>query len=209
MMFERVGKYHRQLMAIHIKEKQIKQGGKMKRILVISILILAIPIMVSETFAQPVQGKKFEFSTSASFWSTKYKEAEESSTAFNVSLRFGHFIFKGLEIEPELVLTIPDESEDTGYFFLGNLAYNFKASEKVIAFLLAGAGYGNGLRIFSWVMDVDTGIIALNFGAGIKYLISESAALRIEYRFTKYSAKEEDWLDRTDNNVLLGLSVFF
>ena len=190
----------------------------MKRFLVISILILAIPIIVSETFAQPVQGKRFEFSTSASFLSMKYKEARESNTVFNLSLRLGYFIFKGLEIEPELILTIPDESENTGYFFMGNLAYNFKTSEKMIAFLLAGVGYGNGLRILSSVMDADTGITALNYGAGIKYLISETAALRIEYRFTKYSGAKTHtyyyatWTeeyDRTDNSVLLGLSVFF
>jgi opacity protein-like surface antigen len=190
----------------------------MKRIFVIPILILVIPVIVSETFAQPFQGKRYEFSTSASFLSTKYKGAEESNTVFNLSLRLGYFIFKGLEIEPELVLTIPDESENTGYFFMGNLAYNFKTSEKMAAFILAGAGYGNGLRIFSWVMDGDTGVTALNFGAGIKYLISESAALRIEYRLTKYSGEKThtgyyaNWsevFDRTDNSVLLGLSVFF
>lgn len=85
---------------------------------------------------------------------------------------------------------MPEESEETGYFILVNLAYNFKASEKVIPFVLAGGGYGNGYTAYKLVFDWDIGITALNFGAGIKYLVGDSAALRIEYRFTKYSGEK-------------------
>ena len=168
--------------------------------------------------AQVVKDKKIELSTSASYWSIKYKDADDSASAFNLALRFGYYLFKGLQIEPELFLTIPDESEDTGYLFIGNLAYNFRTSEKLILFVLGGAGYGNGQRIFSWIWDLDTGITVLNFGAGMKHLISDSAALRIEYRFSQYSGEktETSWWgtyteehDRTDHNILLGLSVFF
>ncbi len=62
------------------------------------------------------------------------------------------------------------------------------------------------------------GVTAFNFGAGIKYLVGNTAALRIEYRFTKYSGEETktsiwgtwtDKVDRTDNNVFVGLSIFF
>lgn len=180
----------------------------MKRFLGIFIVILFVFIFVEGIFAQPVQGKKFEFSTSASFWNIKYKDEVDSTTMFNLSLRLGLFIYKGFEIEPELFLTIPEDGEDTGCLFLGNLTYNFNVSGKVVPFLLAGVGYGNGLRFFSWVWDIDEGITALNFGGGIKYIIGNSAAIRIEYRFTKYSG-EDDWYDRTDNNAFLGLSIFF
>ena len=53
-------------------------------------------------------------------------------------------------------------------------------------------------------------------------MIGDSAALRMEYRFTKYSGEKTEtvgwgdysWsytekIDRTDNNVLVGISIFF
>jgi opacity protein-like surface antigen len=117
-----------------------------------------------------------------------------------------------------LFLTIPEESDETVYVILANLSYNFKTSENLMLFVLGGAGYGNGSRLFDFVLDNDMGVTVYNFGAGIKYLVGNSAALRIEYRFTKYSGEKTesyswgtwtDKLDRTDNNVLLGVSIFF
>jgi hypothetical protein len=167
--------------------------------------------------AQPLEGKRFEFSTSASMWNVKSGDGE-TETVFNLPIRLGVFIFKGLEFEPELFLTIPEESDETGYVILANLSYNFKTSENLMLFVLGGAGYGNGSRLFDFVLDNDMGVTVYNFGAGIKYLVGNSAALRIEYRFTKYSGEKTesyswvtwtDKLDRTDNNVLLGVSIFF
>lgn len=178
----------------------------MKKSVRIFALILLIFAFFGVTFAQPVKNKKFEFSTSASIWNVKYSGAE-TETVINLPVRLGYFIYKGLEIEPELFLTIP-EDEDLGFLLLGNLAYNFKVTEKLIPFILGGGGYGNSEQSFSLAFDYDTNIIALNFGAGIKYLAGNSAAIRIEYRFTKYSG-EYDWYDRTDNNIFVGLSIFF
>jgi len=189
----------------------------MKRIIRIFIMALLILVFVKGTFAQLVKGKKFEFSTSASMYNVKEKGGE-TDTVINIPLRIGYYIFRGLEIEPEFILTIPEESEDTGYFILVNLAYNFKASEKVIPFVLAGGGYGNGDTAYKLVFERDMGVTALNFGAGIKYLVGDSAALRIEYRFTKYSGEKTkslfggtytDKIDRTDNNIFVGISIFF
>jgi len=189
-----------------------------KIILVVTLFAFVASVGV---FAQPVSGKKFEFSTSASIWNIKYKDAEESTTIINLPIRFGYFIFKGLEIEPEVLITIPDESEDTGYFLSGNLAYNFNASEKAILFILAGVGYGNGVKLASWIWDQDMGVTLINVGAGVKWLVGDTAALRLEYRFSKYSGEKEEtyeywgysWteteeLDRTDHKFFIGLSVF-
>ena len=119
----------------------------------------------------------------------------------------GFFFYKGLEIEPELFLTIP-EGEDLGFLLLASLSYNFKLSDKFIPFILAGGGYGNSEQSFSAAFDYGEDIFAIHFGGGIKYLVGNSAAIRMDYRFTKYLA-EGYWLDRTDNNVFFGLSVFF
>jgi len=164
-----------------------------------------------------MKGKRFEFSTSASMWNVKSNDSE-TETIINLPIRLGFFIYKGLEIEPEIFLTIPEESDETGYFLLANLAYNFKVSDNLILFVLGGGGFGNGVRFFDITWDYDMNVSAINFGTGIKYLVGNTAALRFEYRFTKYSGEETytyswgrwtDELDRTDNNILAGISLFF
>ncbi len=180
----------------------------MKKMLGIFALILFAFISVQGASAQPVEGKRFEFSTSASMWNVKSEWSDETETWINIPLRIGFFVYKGLEIEPELFLTIPtDESEYTGILFLGNISYNFKASKRAIPFILGGFGIGNGPQSFSMAWDWEESITALNFGAGIKYIVGNSAAIRIEYRFTSYSAEGEHF--RTDNNIYLGVSIFF
>jgi hypothetical protein len=188
----------------------------MKRFIGVFIVILFSFISIKGIFAQPIKGKKFEFSTSASMWNIK--DEGETETLINLPIRIGFFIYKGIEIEPELILTIPEDSGETGYIILANVSYNFKASETLIPFILAGAGYGNGPRYFDAVWDFDMGVTVFNFGAGIKYVVGNTAAIRIEYRFTKYSGEEThtnfwgtwtDKLDRTENNVLVGISIFF
>ncbi len=179
----------------------------MKKACGVFILILFLLVSAKTSSAQAVEGKRFEFSTSASMWNVKYRWSTETRTVFNVPVRIGFFLFKGLEIEPEVFLTIPEDSDYTGILFLGNLVYNFKASKKAIPFILGGFGIGNGLQEFSIAEDWGESVTALNFGAGIKFLVGSSAALRIEYRFTKYWEAGE-YL-RTDNNIYVGFSVFF
>ena len=178
----------------------------MKKLFKILTLSLILPSLVHVCFAQPVKNKKFEFSTSASIWNVKF-EGTETETVINLPVRLGYFVYKGLEIEAELFLTIP-EDEDLGFLFLGNFSYNFKVSEKLMPFILGGGGYGNSEQSFSTVFDYGTNIFVINFGAGTKLLINESSAIRIEYRFTKYMADSE-WFDRTDQNLFIGISIFF
>ncbi|NIM57726.1 MAG: outer membrane beta-barrel protein [Candidatus Aminicenantes bacterium] len=180
----------------------------MKRLIGIFIVFLFIFIAVKGTFAQPIQDKKFEFSTSASMWNIKFEWNDEATTIFNVPLRIGFFAYKGIEIEPELLLTIPEDGDGTGIHVLANVSYNLKASDKTILFLLGGYGFGNALPLNKMALDQDERITALNFGGGIKYLVSNSAAIRLEYRYTSYSDEEGDHF-RTDNNFYLGLSIFF
>jgi len=163
--------------------------------------------------AQAGKGKRFEFSTSASIWNVKWT-GEESSTLINVPLRLGVFLFKGLELEPELSLTIPEESEDTGILVLGNISYNFSVSERVLPFVLAGIGYGNAVPALGWAWDVEEKVIPVNFGAGVKAFVGDSAAIRLEYRFTKFYEADQGLFKtegdvRTDHNFFVGISLFF
>ncbi len=180
----------------------------MKKILGISIAIFFVIFSVTGAFGQLPNNKRFEFSTSASMLNYKY-EGGDTHTWINIPLRIGFFVYKGLEIEPELFLTMPTEDTDyTGILVMGNISYNFKGSKKLVPFILGGAGIGNGPQAFSSVSDGGRRFTAINFGAGIKCFVGDSAAIRIEYRFIKYS-DEYGYSDRTDNNIYLGVSIFF
>lgn len=185
--------------------------NRYNRIFIISLFAI---LSVKVIFAQPIKGKKFEFSTSASMWHIKEKN-REPETVINLPFRFGYYIFKGLEIEPELFYSIHD-GEESGYLILANLAYNFKISEKDVVFILGGGGFGNSPQYFTVVHDYNMDITAFNFGVGIKHLVSNSAAIRIEYRYTKYTGEFHSLidmtyyeLDRTDSNIYMGISIFF
>ena len=180
----------------------------MKRLIGTFIVFLFIFISVKGTFAQPIQGKKFEFSTSASMWNIKFEWDDEATTIFNLPLRIGFFAYKGLEIEPEVLLTIPEDGDGTGIHVLANVSYNLKVSDKTILFFLGGYGFGNSSPIYRIAFDEDESITALNFGGGIKYLVSNTAAIRLEYRYTSYTDEQGDHF-RTDNNFYLGVSIFF
>jgi hypothetical protein len=189
---------------------------------VTSFVVLGVLVMALSSMAQPALSKKYEFSMAASFWSIKYDEDSASTTILNVPLRFGIFIYKGLELEPEFVLTIPDSIKATAILASLNVAYNFISQGKIVPFVLLGAGYGNGEQTLDFGNDLEMGIFALNAGAGLKILMGDSAAFRVEYRFVRYSGKRtysytyygytESWTEdygRTDHRIFAGLSLFF
>ncbi len=128
-----------------------------------TIVVLAVLLLLGTAAMAavgPVEGKKFEFSTALGFSIQKYTYDDgwkETYTLFQVPLRFGFFLWKGLEFEPELLLAaerykVYDDTgalavsdHETGYILSGNLLYNFKMkSSRMIPFVLAGYGFGNG-----------------------------------------------------------------
>ena len=200
-----------------------------------TILIMAVILILSTVAAAavgPVQGKKFEFSTALGISIQKYTYDggyKETYTIFQMPFRFGFFLWKGLEFEPELLLTSerykyldPDgavvySSHETGYILSGNFLYNFKlkGSPRLIPFALAGFGFGNGDLEGTDVdrYDATAKTSLLNLGAGVKYLFGNIAALRLEYRLRGGHIKYTDEGTYTDkvsyHQLLLGLSLFF
>jgi opacity protein-like surface antigen len=160
--------------------------------------------------AQPA-GKKWEVGGSVSFTSFKFSDSTESTTVFNFPVRVGYYIWKGLEIEPEIMYT-KFEGSDAGYLLSGNAAYNFKVPGSIVPFVLAGVGFGNGFT-FAGVAEGDSQMnaFALQFGAGAKLLVGSSAALRLEYRFTHNHLTETGFPaeNLSSHQFLLGASVFF
>ncbi len=189
----------------------------MKRLCVSLALLLVLGAAFAA--AQPVPGKTFELGTAIALWSYNYTSDEYSNswTVLNVPVRFGWFLWKGLQLEPEAMLTLPigEDEGDAAYFLAGHLVYNFKASPKLVPFIGGGAGFGNGIPFLGWVEgNSDTKTWSINGLAGVKYLVSSAAAIRAEYRFMRYTDKyESEWYSDTAkgniHQVLIGLSIFF
>lgn len=187
-----------------------------------AIAFLAVLLFLGVTFAasQPVPGKKFEFGTSVNFFSVSWDTADGYSgswTIMNVPIRFGWYVWKGLSIEPEVIMTIPlseDKGGDMAYFAGINLAYNFKTKGKLVPFIGGSAGIGNGIPYMGWV-EGGSGEEVTAFGglAGVKYLLGNIAAIRAEYRLLSYSWKDDfdPIYDETGtiHQILVGLSIFF
>jgi hypothetical protein len=182
-------------------------------------VFLAALLLLGATFAaaQPVPGKKFEFGTSLALYSYNYESEmwSDSWTVLNVPIRFGWFIWKGLQIEPEVVWTIPlsDSKGDSSYFLQAHLAYNFKAGKRLVPFAGGTIGYGNGIPYMGWVSGGGGKVTGYGGLAGVKYLLGNIAAIRAEYRLLFYDWNDEDdpIYDETGtiHQFFVGLSIFF
>jgi opacity protein-like surface antigen len=179
------------------------------------MVFLGIMLFLGGMFAAggPVNGKKFELGTAVSFWLTS--DEGESYGYLNIPIRFGWFAWKGFELEPEVILTFPlgDLGGDTSYLLLGHVTYNFQTSGKLVPFIGGGAGFGNGVPIFGIVEgNSDVSTFAFDGLAGIKFLLSDFAAIRAEYRISRFSMKYSGFEERykeTIHQAFVGLSVFF
>lgn len=199
-------------------------------------VFLAALLLLSAAAAaagDPVEGKKFEFSTGFAFSVQKYNYdggGTETDTYFMVPFRLGYYIWKGLEFEPELLLTsehykytepgYSTTGSSTGWILSGNFLYNFKLnnSPQWIPFILAGYGFGNGelegTDVDNYYNGASPKTSLLNLGVGLKYMFGNIAALRFEYRFRggtiKYTVEGTGFSDKVYfHTVLLGLCLFF
>ena len=173
-----------------------------------ALLFLGATLVMS----QPVPGKKFELSTAISFTSFKISGDSNSESILILPVRFGYYIWKGLEIEPELALSKFSPGGHVDFNLSGNLAYNFKTSGEFVPFLLAGAGFGNGYAAGP-VVSSGTDITAtlLNFGGGVKYVLGKMAAIRAEYRYTHNRLEKGSSLIQNLNlhQFFVGIAIFF
>jgi len=180
-----------------------------KRRVVGAVLGLGCLVALSAQLpAQAANGKRFEFSTSISIWEALAGWAFDLLQAnIDVPTRFGFYVYKGLEFEPELFLTFPAQTGEIGILAFGNVAYNWPLSREARFFVLGGVGIANGAQVYSSAVDRQNGVLALDLGAGVKRMIAKSMAARLEYRFISYSVPaSRNWNDHT---FLAGISIFF
>jgi opacity protein-like surface antigen len=74
----------------------------------------------------------------------------------------------------------------------GNISYNFISKGKTVPFLLAGYGLANTVPLFNIpLIRTDFTVGVLNLGFGIKSFLKDDIAIRVEYRFQKFSGQKE------------------
>lgn len=171
----------------------------MKRIVFFVLIILLANISNAQ-----INERRVEISGSLTFgsFSTSYKSNTFSTEAdgrvyLNTSLKIGYFLVKGFEIEPE-IYTYFAEKNKPSFLFNGNLAYNHRIEEtNFYPFILIGYGVGNSLPLITTInaymrTSNEFNVGCLNAGTGIKYFISKNVGIRVEYRYQKYSDKNEE-----------------
>ncbi|MFA6598135.1 MAG: outer membrane beta-barrel protein [Ignavibacteriaceae bacterium] len=169
-------------------------------------------------FAQPSENNNRELSLSGSYQNYSSGSSSSGSSAILLSPRLGFYVHKGLELEPELLFMMSTGS-DLVYMLNGNVSYNFIARGKTVPFLLIGYGLANTVPFFNVPMTrTDFNVGVLNIGMGVKIFLKEDIALRIEYRYQKYSGQGEtvsygyysytQKVDTRINSVQFGFSIF-
>ncbi|MCX8159593.1 MAG: porin family protein [Candidatus Saccharicenans sp.] len=179
----------------------------MKRLLTMTVIgLLALALTAS---AQP-EGKRWELGLGFDYSSVKGPESTEAFDVLTIPLRLGYYAWKGLEVEPELFL-MKVEGSDLGYLFNLNGVYNFKTASSFRPFLLAGIGITNGIK-FGYLMEADNEVngFVINAGAGLKYLVGNSAAIRFEYRYLHSRLDFDGYKENFNHHeFLIGVSIFF
>ncbi len=180
-------------------------------------------IVSSDASAQIERGDK-ELSVQMSFMSRSIEQSSSSFWALLLAARYGYFLGKYLELEPEIMFSILKD-EDPGFVISANLAHNFSRSNpenKIVPFILGGLGISNTFMFLPNVPFVgqETSWTILNAGAGVKLFVSEQIAVRLEYRFQRFFASSDatdhdpfqsdfESRDVTCHNLFIGLSGFF
>ena len=139
--------------------------------------------------AQPREGTNKELSFSGSYQNYSSEGTSSSTSAILISDRLGFFVVEGLELEPEILLMI-QSAGDPIYVLNGNVAWNFISKGKGMPFLLVGYGRANTIPIFNVpIAHTGFGVNVLNIGGGVKVFLKEDIAMRLEYRFQKFSGQ--------------------
>jgi hypothetical protein len=180
------------------------------------VWIIAGLAMILTTRAADAQGldRRMEFSIASS--TQVYFQDDDESFLMNLPVRLGVFVTPNLLVEAENIFTLV--SEEFGYIVSLNLSYNFTSGKKVMPFFLLGAGRANGIPVGNTAYEdcCQRKFRVLNMGTGLKFLVSQRAALRIEYRLQNFSPESQgdyqggtNGLSTTVHSLFTGVSLFF
>ena len=194
-------------------------------------LFLLAAILLSSTFIKDASAhfhhlgkRQMELSFGAAFRGVQ-ESGEDVSSTFNLSTRFGYFLTKQFEIEPEIILSTY-KGGDPAIILSANFLFNLPLSKdsKVFPFFLGGIGWANSSPYFNHHLYsgyLNRHYTIFNLGLGSKFFLSRSTALRLEYRFQRFFAGNYNmhsrWYynynytyypSRSYHNIFFGLSFF-
>jgi opacity protein-like surface antigen len=186
---------------------------KTYKVLIFSTLITTFLI------AQPNKQKYVELSFSGSYQDYSGEQSTGSTGALLFSSRLGFFVKEGFELEPEVLFMLSSGADPT-YVLNGNVSYNFFSRRASTLFILIGYGIANTVPFFNVPFGrTNFSVGVVNIGAGIKAFLSDDIALRIEYRYQRYSGSHEEssyyghsytqTVDSRINSVQFGFSFLF
>ncbi len=158
---------------------------------------------------------RIEFSTAASFNSIRGEGEDESYNVLNIPARVGWFATRRVELEGELLLShfSGDGEGETGIIGAGRVLYHFGDGERVAPFVFAGGGIGNAAELLGHAIDAERTMRHWELGAGVKVFAGPRAALRLDYRFARFSAGDDAVFgpsgeDTNTHRVFAGISLF-
>ncbi|EQB63254.1 MAG: hypothetical protein RBG1_1C00001G0833 [candidate division Zixibacteria bacterium RBG-1] len=186
---------------------------KITRILMaVFILMFCLDALAVER----AQRNKLELGGDFSFSYDNYDQLgfdQGSITSFSLTPRFGFFVGRNVQLEPEMSLayvsdqSFGDDFEVLRLGFLFRVAYNFMPHQKAFPFIFFGIGMtGNSI---SGVSNEATSIVAPEVGMGVKAFIGRSSALRVSVKFIhEENSLGIDDVDANSLNISAGYSVF-
>jgi opacity protein-like surface antigen len=196
----------------------------------IGVLVIALSLVAVPAVGQTGPGS-VEMSLSGNFGSmsssSEYTSGGHTSTStsesrsyFGLDLRVGAYVVEGFSLEPE-VYVLAVEKTPPAFSFGANAAYTFSIPQSPVKpFITVGYGIGNGIPLMQRLMDrssSDLDIPVFRAGGGLKVFVSKQVALKVEYRYERYSQDNTTtYYGYTStsssvmnlHNVLVGFSFF-
>jgi hypothetical protein len=162
----------------------------------------------------------YEYSSSGGGYTSSGSNSGDAETYFGLDLRAGVFVIEGFSLEPEIYMLAVKGTQPA--FNIGaNAAYTVSTTNSPVKpFFTVGYAIGNAIPLMQRVMgrsSTDFDIPVLRGGGGLKVFVSRQAALKVEYRYERYSSEQESSYysykstTKTTTNIhsiLIGFSIF-
>lgn len=197
-----------------------------KRMVFTALLILGLAVPAA---AQDLTNK-VELSVGGAFqaWTETYNGQSDAVHFFNIPIRVGYFVTRDFELEAEGIVSLYDRDwsgVDGGEWTVmasANGLYNFTIpnSPHIRPFVLAGIGISDSYTPplagtfpfgdISYGPGLGPGTrTVFNLGAGLKTMVGDHAAFRVEYRFQRFPEDEAESLSGWNaHSIQMGASLF-
>ncbi|MGD0337957.1 MAG: outer membrane beta-barrel protein [Bacteroidota bacterium] len=179
---------------VHAQDIEISSKSAKARIGDIDISVKKGPFMQGD-WELTMSGALGQYTTKTTTSMNSWNYGNESKENFaTISLTAGYYFIDWLSLEPEVNL-FAYEGGQPGESVLLNLSFTYPLEHSIVApFIRGGFGLGNagfitGNLPFSSFVSDKFDVKTFNAGAGVKLLIAQSVALKIElnYRYQTYT----------------------